>query len=65
LTDALSNHPNDPGLRETQGDLLLQEGHPNEAVRVYRQLMAADPRRVSTRISLAKSSTSNRRALTR
>ena len=54
LAQALASHKNDPDLSETQGDLLLREGHPDQAAEVYRELLVAQPRRASARISLAK-----------
>jgi superkiller protein 3 len=53
LANALAAHPNDPALQEVQGDLLLEEGRPRDAITAYLQSLSADPRRVSARISLA------------
>lgn len=53
LAYALADHPNDPALLEVQGDLLLQEGHSQEAVAAYLQSLRSEPRRVSARVALA------------
>lgn len=53
LAYALADHPSDPALLEAEGDLLLQEGHPQEAVAAYLQSLKSEPRRVSARVSLA------------
>src|SRR6266702_2889010 len=53
LASALADHPHEPNLREAQGDLLLEEGRPEEAVEAYLQVLRSEPQRTGARVSLA------------
>lgn len=53
LDSAMAAHSGDLDLRELQGDLQRAEGHSEDAVETYRQIVASQPRRVNTRIALA------------
>ena len=44
LKEALALNPRDPGTLQLDGDLLVKQGHPAEAIEVYNRILAIDPK---------------------